>query len=301
MKELNFKLRDRNMFNINLDKLSVKIPADTIGVDMGHTISKIVYLDGEELQLSYFLTQSNSNSFEKVLESKGKQYGKINFTGGKSFYLYRNYSKTVKTKLISEFEANVKGVEILHLFEKKKELPASLIVTIGTGTSMVSKKDSIKHLGGTAMGGGFFMGLIKILFNIGNFEEALNLAKKGNRYNVDLKVSDIYAQEDDRVDLLFREFTAASLGKIDLNFIMNSFKKEDFINSIICMIGENIGTIANLMADNNDITNIIFCGGFLKKNTLIKQILSLFCKINKKKAIFLKNSEFCAAIGALVM
>lgn len=145
------------------------------------------------------------------------------------------------------------------------------------------------------------MGLIRILFNSDNFQEALNLAKKGNRYNVDLKVSDIYAPEDDRVDLLFREFTAASLGKIDLSFTMNNLKKEDFINSIICMIGENIGTMANLMADNNDILSIVFCGGFLKENRLAKKILSLICKINKKKAIFLNNSEFCAAIGALLM
>lgn len=114
-------------------------------------------------------------------------------------------------------------------------------------------------------------------------------------------MSDIYAPEDDRVDLLFREFTAASLGKIDLNFTMNNLKKEDFINSIICMIGENIGIMANLMADNNDILSIVFCGGFLRENRLAKKILSLICKINKKKAIFLNNSEFCAAIGALLM
>ena len=289
------------MFSINIDNLNVQIPADTIGVDMGQTLSKIAYLNGDKLQLSYFLTQTDLTSLKIALESNVKQFKKINFTGGKSFNLYRNYSKTVETKLINEFEANVKGIEILYFLEKKKELSPSLIVTIGTGTSMVSKKDSIEHLGGTAMGGGFFMGLIRILFNSDNFQEALSLAKKGNRYNVDLKVSDIYAPEDDRVDLLFREFTAASLGKIDLSFTMNNLKKEDFINSIICMIGENIGTMANLMADNNDILSIVFCGGFLKENRLAKKILSLICKINKKKAIFLNNSEFCAAIGALLM
>lgn len=289
------------MFNIKIDNLEVEIPQDTIGVDMGQSLSKIVYLERGILNFSYFLTQTESRSLEDALRSRIKHYKKINFTGGKSFSLFQAYSKKFEAKLINEFEANAKGVEILHLLEKRKELTPSLIVTIGTGTSMVSKKDSIEHLGGTAMGGGFFMGLIRILFNSDNFQEALNLAKKGNRYNVDLKVSDIYAPEDDRVDLLFREFTAASLGKIDLSFTMNNLKKEDFINSIICMIGENIGTMANLMADNNDILSIVFCGGFLKENRLAKKILSLICKINKKKAIFLNNSEFCAAIGALLM
>ena len=166
---------------------------------------------------------------------------------------------------------------------------------------MVSKKDSIKHLGGTAMGGGFFMGIIKALFNLNDFQEAINLAKSGNRYNVDLKVSDIYDPDDNRVDLLFREFTAATFGKIDLNYNMNNLKKEDFIDSLICMIGENIGTIANLMADTNDISTIVFCGGFLRENKIVKKILSIMCKVNRKKAIFLKNSEFCAAIGALCL
>ena len=289
------------MLNINFDNSNVNLPEDTIGVDMGQTLSKLVYLEKNELKLSYFPTQTDLASIEKTIEGKIGQFKKINFTGGKSFSLFQAYSKNFKTKLINEFEANVKGIEMLHLLEKKKVLPQSLIVTIGTGTSLVSKKDSYEHLGGTAMGGGFFMGIIKILFNINNFQEAISLAKNGNRYNVDLKVSDIYAPEDDRVDLLFRAFTAASLGKIDLNFNLNMLKKGDLINSLISMIGENLGTIANLMADKNEISTIVFCGGFLKENKIARKILSLMSKVNSKKAIFLKNSEFCAAIGALVL
>jgi len=289
------------MFNIKIDNLDVEIPQDTIGVDMGQSLSKIVYLESGILNFSYFLTQTESRSLEDALKSRTKHYKKINFTGGKSFSLFQAYSKKFEAKLINEFEANAKGVEILHLLEKRKELSPSLIVTIGTGTSMVSKKDSIKHLGGTAMGGGFYMGTIKALFNLNDFQEAISLAKSGNRYKVDLKVSDIYDPDDNRVDLLFREFTAASLGKIDLNYNMNNLKKEDFVNSLICMIGENICTIANLMADTNDISTIVFCGGFLRENKIVKKILSIMCKVNRKKAIFLKNSEFCAAIGALCL
>jgi type II pantothenate kinase len=289
------------MIKINLNTIDAKIPLDTIGVDMGQSLSKTAILEDDILNFSYFLTQSESLALEEALKSRINHYKKINFTGGKSFGLFQIYSNKIETKLINEFEANTKGVEILHLLEKGKELPSSLIVTIGTGTSMVSKKVSIEHLGGSAMGGGFFMGLLRTLFNITDFQEAMNLAKKGNRYNVDLKVSDIYNPEDNRVDLLFREFTAASLGKVDVNYNMNNLKKEDFINSLICLIGENIGTIANLMADTNDLSTIVFCGGFLRENKIAQKILSLMCRVNKKKAIFLKNSEFCAAIGALFL
>ncbi|MFW9784798.1 MAG: hypothetical protein ACFFFB_21140, partial [Candidatus Heimdallarchaeota archaeon] len=75
----------------------------------------------------------------------------------------------------------------------------------------------------------------------------------------------------------------------------------DFINSIISMIGENIGTIATLMAENNGIDNIVFCGGFLKNNKIAQKILSLMSMVKNKKAIFMKNSEFSAALGTLFL
>jgi type II pantothenate kinase len=268
---------------------------------MGQSLTKIAYLETSELTLSSYTTQTNIPKIKDFLASKKDQVKNLNFTGGKSYNLYKEYSKDINTSLINEFKANVKGVDFLYKLEKRKELSRSLIVTIGTGTSMVLTDDKYEHLGGSALGGGFFMGLIKSLFNLNDYQEALSLARKGNRYNVDLKVSDIYSPEDDRVDMLFREFTAASLGKIDEEFDIKTLNKEDFINSLICLIGENLGTIAASLAENINVTDIVFCGGFLKGNKILKKILSLLCTVKGKKAIFLKNSEFCAAIGSLLM
>jgi len=146
------------------------------------------------------------------------------------------------------------------------------------------------------------MGLLELIFNSGiaDFSEATSLASKGDRFQVDLKVGDIYNAEDDRIDKLFREFTAAALGKIDKSFDLNSVKKEDIISSLIGVIGENIGTIATLMAENHEVKHIIFCGGFLIENKTLKQILSLLCKFKRIKPIFIENSVFAGAIGALL-
>jgi type II pantothenate kinase len=288
------------MIKINLDSKIINLPLDKIGIDMGQTLSKFAHLKGGELILHAFPTQSSASSIATFMKSKKEKFKIFNFTGGKSFELYKEYSKNFNTNLINEFNANVKGIEFLHNLEKKKKLTRSLIVTIGTGTSIVLSNDKILHLGGSALGGGFFMGIIKIMFNINNFQEAINLAKKADRYNVDLKVSDIYSPEDDRVNSLFREYTAASLGKIDESFNIQSLNKGDFIHSIISMIGENLGKIANIISKNNDVDNIVFCGGFLIGNRILRRILSILCKVNNKKSIFLKNSEYCAAIGALL-
>lgn len=289
------------MLKIIIDNNITKIPSDKIGIDMGQSLTKFAYLDGDDLSLSLFNTQSNLSDIVILLNSFKELFKSFNFTGGRSYELFTKYSKDVNSSLINEFEANMRGIEFLYKLEKDKELPRSLIVCMGTGTSIVLKNNGFQHLGGSALGGGFFMGVIKSVFNLNDFHEVIELAKRGNRYNVDLKVSDIYHPDDKRIDLIFREFTAASLGKINENFKIQSLNKEDFINSIICLIGENLGTIANAIADSHSVKNIVFCGGLLRENRILKKILSLLCKVNNKNGIFLKNSEFCAAIGALLV
>ena len=44
------------------------------------------------------------------------------------------------------------------------------------------------------------MGLIKLLFNMDDYFDAIELVRKGNRFNIDLKVADIYEIEDTRID-----------------------------------------------------------------------------------------------------
>ncbi|MFX1389709.1 MAG: hypothetical protein ACFE9Z_06590 [Promethearchaeota archaeon] len=288
------------MIKVSLNE-NMKIHSNKIGIDMGQTLSKLVYLDNNEIILNSFPTSESISIIKNFLDSKKEKVSNICFTGGKCFPLYQEFSKKTDSILIDEFEANAKGVEFLYRLEKNKDLSRSLIVTIGTGTSILLKDREFEHIGGSALGGGFFMGIMKLISGEQDFHKAVNLAKKGVRYNLDLKVSDIYEPEDTRVDLLFREFTAASLGKITKNFNMKNLKLEDFLNSFICLIGENLGTIAILMASNRNVTEIVFSGGFLRDNKVLQKILFMMCKINQKKAIFLKNSEFSAAIGAMII
>jgi len=279
---------------IRLEHSEINISSDVVGIDIGQSLTKVAYRKENEIMLSMSQTGSDFREIIEFLDFNRKNFNFINFTGGK-------YSNEIKTNLINEFEANIEGLEFLYKHYKNRTLPPSLVVTIGTGTSIVLKSDIVEHIGGSAMGGGLFMGLIKLLFNMGDYFDAIELARKGNRFSIDLKVADIYDIEDTRVDKLFREFTAASLGKIKKDFDIKSLKKEDLINSLIGIIGENIGTIATLMAENYNVKNIVFCGGFLMGNKTVKQILSLLCKFKRKKAIFLKNSEYGGAIGALIL
>jgi pantothenate kinase len=295
------KISTQKTVKIELDNLVDKFSPDIVGIDIGQSLTKIAYSEKNEVILTLYQTNSNFLNINEFLEKNKDRYKTINFTGGKAYDPYKKYSSNFKTNLINEFETNIAGLEFLYKCTKSKPIPPSIVVTLGTGTSVVLKTDVTKHLGGSAMGGGFFMGLIRLIFRQSriDYSDAIDLAKKGNRYQVDLKVADIYNIEDKRVDKLFREFTAASLGKITKDVNADDVKKENIIVSLIGSIGENIGIIATLMAKLHDVKNVIFCGGFLIENKPLKQTLSLICKYNGTKPIFLENSVFAGSIGAL--
>ena len=272
-----------------------------LGIDIGQSLTKIAYFRRGELLLSFFPTKEVFEQVSNLLKVREVNIKHINLTGGKAYEIFKRYNKKFHCQLIDEFKANYTGIEFIYQNYNNNPLPPSLIVTIGTGTSMILKKENVTHIGGTALGGGFFMGIAKLFFDIDNYQIAIGHAKKGNRYNVDLKVSDIYNSEDTRIDDIFREFTASSLGKIDSQTDRISIRSEDVLHSIISLIGENIGSIASTTAKIHDVKFIIYCGGFTIQNSMLNSILKIISKLNKLRPIFPKNSEYCGAIGALLI
>ena len=286
--------------SIENDEILSQINSDTIGIDLGQTLTKIIYYDEKQLILLLHPTGRLYDFLIQFLQHNNFSKKKINLTGGKGYDFYKMIESKYNASIFGEFGANVSGIEFLYQFKKKKALPPCLIVTIGTGTSMILRKEKYEHIGGTALGGGFFMALTQLLYHTDSFNDSIKLASRGNRYNVDLKVSDIYSPNDDRVNSLFRQFTAASLGKINSIIKFEDYQKADLLNSLICMIGENVGTIAIEKAKFYKIENIVFCGGFLLNNKTIQKLLSLLCTYNKIKPIFLQHSIFSGALGMLL-
>jgi type II pantothenate kinase len=278
-----------------------QLNSNTIGIDLGQTLTKITYYDDEQLVLLLHPTVIPYEFLFQFLEQNDFSEKKINLTGGKGYDFYKMIEKKYVTSIFGEFEANVRGIEFLYQFKQKKVLPHCLIITIGTGTSMILRREKFEHIGGSALGGGFFMALIQLLYNMDNFDEAIKLASKGNRYKVDLKVADIYSPEDNRINPMFRQFTAASFGKISSIIHFGDYQKADLLNSLICMIGENVGTIAIEKAKSHKTQNLVFCGGFMVNNQTIQKLLSLICTFNQMKTIFLDQSIFSGALGMLLM
>jgi len=75
-----------------------------------------------------------------------------------------------------------------------------MVVNVGSGISIlkVTGPESFQRVSGTALGGGTFWGLVRLLTKITSFEEVLRCCMPGgagDNKNVDLLVSDLYGTE----------------------------------------------------------------------------------------------------------
>lgn len=144
-------------------------------------------------------------------------------------------------------------------------------VNIGSGVSLlkVLSPDEISRVGGTLMGGGTLIGISKLLINVDNYNDILELAKKGNHTNVDLTIKDIYGGDSLNLNLN-SQVVASSFGKIH-EYInvdkMDKINKEDIATSLLTMICFHITQLASLLAKENKITKVYFFGNFSRRNS----------------------------------
>ncbi|XP_072335111.1 pantothenate kinase 1 isoform X4 [Scyliorhinus torazame] len=96
-----------------------------------------------------------------------------------------------------------------------------LLVNIGSGVSILAvySKDNYKRVTGTSLGGGTFLGLCCLLTGCETFEEALEMAAKGDSTNVDKLVKDIYGGDYERFGLLGCAVASRGSGRMDREIV----------------------------------------------------------------------------------
>lgn len=78
-----------------------------------------------------------------------------------------------------------------------------LVVSIGSGVSILAVhfKDNYKQVTTTSLGEGTFLGLCSLLYGCESFEEALEMASKGDSTQADKLSCDIYGGDHERFGL----------------------------------------------------------------------------------------------------
>ncbi|KAM7169158.1 pantothenate kinase 1 isoform 1-T1 [Macrochelys suwanniensis] len=179
-----------------------------------------------------------------------------------------------------------------------------LLVNIGSGVSILAvySKDNYKRVTGTSLGGGTFLGLCCLLTGCETFEEALEMAAKGDSTNVDKLVKDIYGGDYERFGLQ-GSAVASSFGHMMSKEKRDSISKEDLARATLVTITNNIGSIARMCALNENIDRVVFVGNFLRINMISMKVLAYamdYWSKGQLKALFLEHEGYFGAVGALL-
>ncbi|XP_074642047.1 pantothenate kinase 3-like [Tubulanus polymorphus] len=252
----------------------------------------------------------------------------VSATGGGAYKFENDFKTRVNLSLMKydELDSLIKGVHHIDRWRPKSECyywrvhddPSRyekvqfdfrdpypyLIVNIGSGVSIltVNSQNDYRRVSGTSLGGGTFLGLCCLLTDCETFEEAIELAAKGDNTNVDKLVKDIYGGDYPKMNLS-GDLVASSFGSMIFKEKRKSVSKEDLARSTLVTITNNIGSIARMCAVNMGIERVVFVGNFLRVNTISMKLLAHamdYWSQGSMKALFLEHEGYFGATGCLL-
>ena len=262
----------------------------TLGVDLGATLCKLALSTKRGARTAQLPTSDLEGILARIREWEPERSAA---TGGGSTKLGAALGE-IPVRTVPEFEAWARGAPILAEQGGEKLPDRYLLVSLGTGTSVLSvEADSVKRVGGSALGGGTLLGLARLLLDVDSFAELALLADRGDRRGVDLLVGDIYSGPG--ASPLPRDLNAAHFAKLD------SRRPEDIAHALMGLIGENIGLICGELTRAHSAELVVYCGSTLATNPALEAILDEVSGYYGCRARFLAYGAFCGAVGAAAL
>jgi type II pantothenate kinase len=262
-----------------------------LGADVGASLTKIA-VRSSEVALDLHCV---SDAAPEILPAHIASFApaRVGLTGGGAAPLAVALGN--EASQFGEFEAWGRGAQILLQRSGDEAPDRFLLVSVGTGTSaMLVEPGGTTRVGGSALGGGTVTGLAAALLGTSEFDAIMEYAQSGNRWNVDLRVSDVYPAG---VDALTSKINAASFAK--LAWDTDPLDPSDLAGALIALVGENVGLICGGLAKFAGVERIVYGGTTLRNNPAITQLLRGAAALHGCEASFLADGEYTGAIGAL--
>lgn len=262
-----------------------------LGADVGATLVKLALRTGDGPIDFHLLPVEEIERVAREVESRRPV--RVGLTGGAAPQLAERLRASAAT--IPEFEAWASGMtEILE--RARRDVPDRyLAVSLGTGTSaLLVTGEAFRRVGGTALGGGTVLGLGAALLGSTRFDEITELARAGDRRNVDLLVSDIYAGGGLPLP---GDMNASSFAKLARD--APPAGRADLAHAIMGLVGENVALVCGGLAALHEVRVLAFGGSTLRKNDALVAILRGVTAMLGREAIFPADAEFAGALGAL--
>ena len=263
------------------------------GIDVGASATKGVLLGKSGIEHKFLAETLDPNSsitqVLKILISHVKAASSvqtISISGGESRTIGKDLLG-IPVQRVDEITAN--GLGGLFLSGKHK----GLIVTVGTGTSIVAAYEGgkrVNHLGGTGVGGGTIMGLARRMLGVNDFRTLETMALKGDLNKVDLTVADIVGGP---VGIISAEATASNLARLNIETL-----PEDVAAGIFNLVSQVVGVVSAMAAKSRGFEEDVVLVGRLVKSPLVSRIIRETISVFGVKAFVPENCEYCTAVGA---
>jgi type II pantothenate kinase len=196
----------------------------------------------------------------------------------------------VSTSVVSEFDAWARGASIVAARAGTAVAEPYLLVSVGTGTSILLVADGLTtRVAGTALGGGTLVGLASLLLGVARFDELVELAARGNRRDVDLLLGDVYP------DIGVPDFTAAHFGKL------RSRRPEDIACAIVGLVAESVALMTANQAMARGVACVVYGGSTLERNPALTEVLTTMTANFGLRVVVLADGGYCGAVGCLSM
>jgi len=262
-----------------------------IGLDIGGSTTKIVGFDGKKL-LEPLWVEAN--------DQVASAYGALGKFTEKHHIPLKNIRKIMATGVgLSYLEGDIFGIETQGVPEFDcvgkgglfvSGLEQGIVVSLGTGTSIVAAKDGkVQHIIGSGVGGGTLIGLLGQMINVHDFDTIEILSKTGDLSQVDLTVGDITSLE---IPGLTAETTASNFGNVN-----DLAEDKDLALGVVNLVFQSVGTASVLSARLMGLTDVIVTGN-LTQLSAGKKVLQGFSELYNVNFVVPELAEYATAVGA---
>ena len=267
-----------------------------IGVDVGATLAKLAVRSKQgELHLELVDAQSIDEIEDRIQALPDLPLG---LTGCGAPQLAERVSRKSHESL--EFEAWGRGSRLLLNRGSKLTDTPYLLVSLGTGTSMLCvDPENTARVGGTALGGGTLLGLGGALCGAKSHQDLCKMAQAGDRSEVDLLIRHVYPEG---LPTLPPEASASNFGLLARKARLDKVppaRTEDLALSVIGLVAENVALQSCAIAQAHHLSHIVYGGSALLHNPVMQILLAGITGSSGHEAILLEDGSHAGAIGAL--
>jgi type II pantothenate kinase len=171
-------------------------------------------------------------------------------------------------------------------------IPEALVVSLGTGTALVSVRDGeLRHVSpGTGVGGGTLLGIARSVFGLEDLDALMELVRRGERSRVDLSIGEVAGGP---LGALPPDATASNLGKCSPRA-----RREDVAAGLVNLVTEVVLTVTLLGLQASGQGRAILIGKLMLFEPIGKRIADV-ARILHPVLVLPERGTVATALGAM--